>query len=335
MKRFLLAGGLLLTLGLFSGYAGAQTDDLRQATGLPIPIGAQAIYGQINIHGLPKDEPKPSIFVSLIVGGAQLDRMQPNDRNFYYFLRAPINGATLVLEINNSEAGRMVLSAGTSSSLRQDIDVNWPSAGTRTDLGVVSVKNSYVRTPPAEKAFDKALAAAKAKKTDEALTLYKEIVDKDPKDFVAWTEMGTLYFGNSKFAEAQSAYAKALEQKPDFMPALMNAGKLCLSQKQFEKAIFVFLQAANTEPTFADAFHYLGEAYLQAKQGAKAVIALNEAIRLEPIAMAEIHLRLAALYDAAGVKDRAAAEYKMFLEKRPNYVDRLKLEAYIKTNGPK
>ena len=73
--------------------------------------------------------------------------------------------------------------------------------------------------------------------------------------------------------------------------------------------------------------------YLGAKQGSKAVISLNEAIRLAPQAKAELHLRLAALYNAAGAKDRAVNEYKLFLEKKPDYPDRLKLEAYIKANG--
>ena len=83
----------------------------------------------------------------------------------------------------------------------------------------------------------------------------------------------------------------------------------------------------------ADSFHYLGEAYLQNKQGSKAVVVLNEAIRLAPNEKADIHLRLGALYNAAGAKDRAANEYKLFLQKRPDHKDKSKLEAYIKENG--
>jgi hypothetical protein len=48
--------------------------------------------------------------------------------------------------------------------------------------------------------------------------------------------------------------------------------------------------------------------------------------------MAEVHLRLAALYNAAGIKDKAAAEYEEFLKKRPKYADRKKLEQYIVDN---
>jgi Tfp pilus assembly protein PilF len=63
------------------------------------------------------------------------------------------------------------------------------------------------------------------------------------------------------------------------------------------------------------------------------VAVLNEAVRLAPNEKAEVHLRLASLYIAAGAKDRAANEYRLFLAKRPDFKDRTKLEAYIKENG--
>jgi Tfp pilus assembly protein PilF len=76
----------------------------------------------------------------------------------------------------------------------------------------------------------------------------------------------------------------------------------------------------------------LGEAYLQIKKGSVAVGYLNEAIRLDPQGKADVHLRLALLYNAAGMKDKAAIEYEEFLKKRPNYAERKKLEQYITEN---
>jgi hypothetical protein len=46
----------------------------------------------------------------------------------------------------------------------------------------------------------------------------------------------------------------------------------------------------------------------------------------------EAHLRLAWLYNAAGIKDKAALEYEELLKKRPDYPDRKKLEEYISAN---
>jgi len=59
---------------------------------------------------------------------------------------------------------------------------------------------------------------------------------------------------------------------------------------------------------------------------------MNEALRIDPIGKAEIHLRIAAIYDNVGLKDLAATEYEQFLKKRPDYQDRKKLEKYIAEN---
>jgi hypothetical protein len=48
--------------------------------------------------------------------------------------------------------------------------------------------------------------------------------------------------------------------------------------------------------------------------------------------MAEVHLRLALLYNGAGMKDKAVLEYEAFLKKRPDYAERKKLEKYIAEN---
>ena len=76
----------------------------------------------------------------------------------------------------------------------------------------------------------------------------------------------------------------------------------------------------------------MGEAYLQARRGNDGLAALDEALRLDPVGMAECHLLKARLYDLAGARKLAAAEYKVFLLKVPNHSDKKKLEKYIKDN---
>jgi tetratricopeptide (TPR) repeat protein len=113
---------------------------------------------------------------------------------------------------------------------------------------------------------------------------------------------------------------------------MINLGRLRIVVKNLNGAVDVLERALKLQPTSAQANYFLGEAYLQAKLGSKAVPYLNEAIRLDPVTMADAHLLLAALYNAKGLKDKAAAEYAVFLKQRPNYSDRKKLEAYISAN---
>ena len=70
----------------------------------------------------------------------------------------------------------------------------------------------------------------------------------------------------------------------------------------------------------------MGEAYLGLKQGSKAVGHLNKAISLDPVGMADVHLRLAQLYSAAGYNDLAVKEYQQYLEKKPDSPHRAEVE---------
>ena len=138
-----------------------------------------------------------------------------------------------------------------------------------------------------------------------------------------------------KDADAEKAYFQALEAQPSFILALLNIGKLRMAQKDFEGAVKVLSQAVEIKPPSADANYFLGEAYLNLKKGSKAVAYMNEAIRIDPVGMANVHLRLAEIYDSVGLKEMAAKEYEQFLIKKPDYPDKKKLQKYISENKKK
>ncbi len=113
---------------------------------------------------------------------------------------------------------------------------------------------------------------------------------------------------------------------------LISLGRLRIARKNFDGAIEVLTQAIKVQPTSSQANYFLGEAYLQVKLGSKAVPYLNAALKLDPVGMADAHLRLAALYNARDLRDKAATEYLEFLKLRPDYAEKKKLEAYISAN---
>lgn len=342
MKKISVSLQLSLLVILITNSGFAQDDETRQATGLPMQIGENAtnrtrgnLSGKVTLEGVDASQPRPTIFVSVMVNGMSVERRQTADTGNYFIPGIPRENVTLIVEVNGEEVTRQTLMSSTMGNIRQDFNINLAQWKSGTKPAVVSAKNLYARNAENDKLFEKATSAAKDKKPDTAINLFKQIVTNDAKDFVAWTELGTLYFRDEKFSDAESAYIKALEQNIEFTVALLNLGKLYLNQKQPNKAILVLSKAVEVEKTSPDAHHYLGEAYLQAKKGSKAVAFLDEAIRLAPIEKAEIHLRLAALYSGAGLKDKAVAEYKHFLQKVPNYSDKEKIEKYIKENSPK
>jgi cytochrome c-type biogenesis protein CcmH/NrfG len=197
---------------------------------------------------------------------------------------------------------------------------------------VAATADFYERTATNKKRFAKAEKALDEKNYAQAVLFLRQILSEDAKDYQSWSELGTVYLMQKDFGEAESAYLRATEANPAFFLSFFNLGKLRMAQKKFETAVEPLSQAVKIKPESADANYLLGEAYLQIKKGSKAVVYLNEALKLDPIGMAQAHLRLAALYHGAGVKDKAAAEYEQFLKKKPEYPDRKKLEQYIAQN---
>lgn len=334
MKIFSKTLSVVVATVLLAAFSTAQTDELRQATGLPIQIGQNVLYGKFTITNLSKTEKKPVARVTLLEGGSQLGVSQTNDAGYYYFLTLPRGTGTLVFEINGTEVGRMVVNPSAGSrSLRQDISIDWLEFQRQSAPATVSAKDAYPRNAEATKTFEAAMKFAKEKDYPNAITQFNNVLAKDPKDFVAWTEIGTVYFKSDSLDNAEACYFKAIELKRDYFVALLNLGKLYLNRKQYDNAILVLSNAIKADPSSADAQFYIGESYLQAKKGNLAVAHLNEAIKLAPVEKAEAHLRLANLYNAAGMKDKAVTEYKAFLAKVPDYPDRVKVEQYIKDNS--
>jgi tetratricopeptide (TPR) repeat protein len=341
---------LLALLSIFVIPVVAQDDEARVASGLPQMIGRRAcsnpavgsdasLSGSVVVAGMPQDQKGPALTVTLLANGTIVQKERVKARDAFHFACIPRHGVTLIVEADGLEIGSYPL--GTlnppPSTNRHDVYLTWAQLGSASarQNEIASIRNSYSRTEANQKAFDKAVASLKAKKADNSIKLFKGVVENDPNDFVAWTELGNLYFTENNVPEAESAYAKAVALKPDFLPALMNQGKFFISQKKADQAVETLTRAVAADPKSADANHYLGEAYLLARKGSAAVGYLEKALEIAPVEKAEIHLRLGALYNAANLKERAAAEYRKFLDKVPNHPDKEKFEKYISENTPK
>ena len=252
----------------------------------------------------------------------------------YRFLDLRNGRYEIALEYEGQEIVRITVSVNSpfKTDFRKDIELQWQRPPQRTKASAISAPYQYSRSTTNDQLFRKAIESSEKKNYEKAMIYLKQIVAKDPADFPAWEELGTMHFITKSFAEAESCYSMALLQKPDFEPALTNLGRVRITLKNYTAAIEVLDRAIKANPKSPQANYFLGEAYLQARLGSKAVPYLKEAIRLDPVTMAEAHLRLAALYNAKGLKDKAASEYLDFLKARPDYPDRKKLEAFILSN---
>jgi tetratricopeptide (TPR) repeat protein len=298
--------------------------------------GQHVLYGDVKVDE-SKAAGKAPLSYDLILyveGGAGIAvaRQSVPNNGRYRFNDLPNGNYDLVVEVEGAEVARVRVRVFSNfkNDFRQDILLEWrdrtPGAG---KSGVAATADFYKRPPASQKLFDRAASAMTARKYADAAALLEQAVGADAQDYQAWTELGTAYLFQEKAAEAERSYLRAVEVKPSFVLAYVNLGRLRIAQKNYDGAIEILTKAVALQPPSADANFLLGESYLQIKKGSQAVPHLEEAARL---GRADAHLRLATLYNAVGMKDRAAAEYERFLSKKPDSPERKKLEQYIKEN---
>jgi Flp pilus assembly protein TadD len=307
-------------------------------------LQSHTLYGDLKVDekkfsGIP-NLPYTLTLYTLTKGGLAFGRTTVPANGRYRFFSVPNGDYELAVESGGSEVARIhiELREKTSTDIRRDIELEW-----REDLagrgaakaGAAVALERYARSQENAAELEKAMKAGAAKDYPGAVALLNKIVAADPKDFEAWTELGTVLFKHGKLGDAGKAFNRALQLRPSYPLALLNLGKLQLAQKSNEAAVETLTRLVEAQPQIAEAQFCLGEAYLQVKKGSRAVVFLNEALKLDPVGMADAHLRLAALYNAAGYKDRAAAEYEQFLAKAPDSPDKEKLQKYILENKKK
>lgn len=292
------------------------------------------LWGDVKIDDSKAATPGPSSVTIVLYDQSTkiVGRQTIGSRGRYRFTNLRAGEYDIAVEANDGEITRVRLNIiGTTSDIRQDFDFEWKAkpGGKSSSASVVSAADFYERSATNKSLFEKAHAAVEKKDYANGVKLLKQIVESDAGDFQAWTLLGTLHLVQEKSDEAEKAYRKAIEVRPTYALPFINLGKLLLSQKKFEEAVEQLTRAVELQPQSPDANLFLGEAYLRLKKGSKAIPYLNEAGKLGRI---EAHLDLGWLYNAAGLKDRAVAEYEQVLRKKPDYPDRKKLEQYISEN---
>jgi len=331
---------IVLTLALsFVHSARAQADDICGEFGfmptLDAPrLSAPYLYGKIRLTGVDASAKLPKVTVIYANRGQSPERITVGRSGSYCFRVSGGQGGNLVIELDGSEIERRVVPNFGTAQQREDFEINISNPAASAGAAVISSKFSYPPNERTKELYQQASAAEREKKHKDAAKLMTQVVEIDEGDFIAWAYLGTLYFEQKDLANADAAYRKALEKNPEYTPAWVNVGKLRIAQKQYEAAVEILKHAASLEPESAPIYQALGEAYLLNKQGTLGAQALNHAIRLDPVGMAEVHLQLAHLFQLAKANNMAAAEYKKFLEKRPEHPDRKKFEKFIKDNPP-
>jgi len=75
-----------------------------------------------------------------------------------------------------------------------------------------------------------------ANRLDEAETMYRRILERDPQNVAAWLHLGDLLWNRARITEAEECYAQAAQKSPTNTEPLMRLAKLYLARAQFARA---------------------------------------------------------------------------------------------------
>ena len=158
-------------------------------------------------------------------------------------------------------------------------------------------------------------------KLEAAGLIYKEILQKDPRNFDALYLLGTLYFQHGAYEEASRLLQEALRiQEHPF--ALSNYGSVQLKLQHPEEALASFDRALAIKPDYAEAFNNRGNVLGELKRFEEALTSYDRALALKPDYAEALNNRGKVLQTHRHYEE-ALASYDRALALKPDYAGTL------------
>jgi protein O-GlcNAc transferase len=171
-----------------------------------------------------------------------------------------------------------------------------------------------------EQAVALALQHHQAGRLQEAEKLYRQILARQPKHFIAMHYLGVIAHQAQKNDIAVELIRQAIALSPNYAEAYNNLGNVLRDRKQLDQAIAAFRRAIAIRPNYAEVFNNLGVVLKDNGQVDEAIAAYSRAIVLKPDSP-EAHFNLGIILQARGQLDQTIAAYRQAIALRPNYAD--------------
>lgn len=144
----------------------------------------------------------------------------------------------------------------------------------------------------------------RAGRQDDARTLYRQVLELDPREPDAWHLLGVLEAESGRYDQAADCIGRAIEARPGIAMFHNNLGNVCMERGRFDEAKASYVRAIQLEPGRIDAMNNLG--VLLSRRGSpedaekllQAVIALAPAFEDAHQNLANHYLREGRLHEA-------------------------------------
>ena len=172
--------------------------------------------------------------------------------------------------------------------------------------------------PTVAEALDLAVKQHQSGNVQEAESLYRQVLQADPKNHVALHLLGVVAFQAGKGEQACHYILESLRIHPDYAEGFSNLGLVFMHLGRLEDAVTSLKQAVRLNPRYAEAHNNLGLALQRVGKLGDAKNHWKKAIRINP-ECAEAHHNLGAALQQQGRLKDAVTSLKDALRVRPNY----------------
>jgi tetratricopeptide (TPR) repeat protein len=162
------------------------------------------------------------------------------------------------------------------------------------------------------------LIAARDGDTANAITYFKQALQRDPDHFIALENLGNAYKQEKRWEEARTTLERSLAIKPADPEANYSLAMVFAQTDDAARAYEYLQKALEARPVYPEALNNLGVLYLRTRRHDEAIAAFEKCIRLAP-AFDQSYLNLARVYAIEGDAERARAVLLALLKQHPDH----------------
>ena len=153
----------------------------------------------------------------------------------------------------------------------------------REPLRLVGLAEPQRRALAIQELFARAVQLEEAAATrDDAAAIYEEIFNRQPGHAASSINLGTIRYGQRRFAEAERLYRQATVADPEYALAFFDLGNVLDEMQRLDEAIAAYGRAIALVPRYADAHYNLALAHERRGEPRRALRHWLIYVRLDP-----------------------------------------------------
>ena len=122
-----------------------------------------------------------------------------------------------------------------------------------------------------------------AERQQEALEMYKRVLELSPKHAAACINLGTIYYNQQNYGEAERYYRRAIDIDSRYALAYFDLGNVLDETGRLTEAVEAYRTAILISSSYADAHYNLALAYERLRRSRKALPHWRAYVKMDPV----------------------------------------------------